>query len=204
MSVDLSLRELLSLEGRVAIVTGAAQGFGFAIARRLAEAGASVAVAEINARGGEEAAARIRKEHKASALSFEADVRDGGSVDRLFADVEASLGPVDILVNNAGGGSSYRFLNLPREEFERVLRLNVLGSFHCAQNAARSMIEGGRGGVIVNIASVDALGSSAEGLVHYTTSKHAIAGLTRAMAMELGPYGVRVNAVCPGAAWTEG
>jgi NAD(P)-dependent dehydrogenase (short-subunit alcohol dehydrogenase family) len=100
--------------------------------------------------------------------------------------------------------SNYRFVAMQQEEFERVLRVNVTGAFLCAQAMAQLLIERHAGGVIVNVASVDALHPSAEGLAHYTTSKHAIAGLTRTLAMELAPHGIRVNAVCPGAAMTEG
>ena len=121
----------------------------------------------------------------------------------LFEAVEQRWGPVDLLVNNAGVFSNYYAADMPRDEWARILDVNVTGTFLCSRAAARSMSPRGAG-VIVNVASVDALAPSAEGLIHYTTSKHAIAGLTRSLAMELAPSGIRVNAVCPGAAMTEG
>ena len=200
-----SLSELASLTGRVAVVTGAAQGFGFAIAERLAESGAAVALVDINEEAAHAAVTRLRDRIPgATAEVVVTDVTEPDSVDAMVASVETRLGPIDILVNNAGVYSNYHFVDLPLEEFERIQRVNLTGVFLCSQRVARSVIAGGRRSVIVHIASVDGLGSSAEGLTHYTTSKHGIAGMTKAMAMELGPAGIRVNAVCPGAAWTEG
>ena len=197
------LRDLWSLEGRCSIVTGAAQGFGAAIARRLAEAGAIVTVADVKEAVAQETADRLAAETGGACRGHRVDVSDEASVSALFDAVESRVGPVDILVNNAGVFSNFLATEMPREEFARIIDVNVTGSFLCAQAAARSM--GPRGaGVIVNVASVDAQTPSAEGLAHYTTSKHAIAGLTRSLAMELAPHGIRVNAVCPGAAMTEG
>lgn len=197
------IEELVDLTGRCAVVTGAAQGFGAAIAARLAEAGAAVVVADVQGD-----AARARAETLAAAghraVAAAADVADPAAVAVLFADAARHTGRVDVVVNNAGVFSNYLVQHLPPDEFDRIMRVNVLGSFHCSQAAARAMLADGRGGTIVNVASVDAFVGSAEGLVHYTTSKHAIAGLTRSLAMELAPHGIRVNAVCPGAAMTEG
>lgn len=195
--------ELLGLRGRCAIVTGAAQGFGAAIAGRLSEAGAVVVVADQNADGAEIRAAALASAG-GRAVADHVDVTDQRGVEALLAAARSHTGRVDILVNNAGVFSNFLVSAMPPEEFERILRVNVLGSFICAQAVSRLMREDGHGGVIVNVASVDALRPSAEGLSHYTTSKHAIAGLTRSLAMELAPHGIRVNAVCPGAAMTEG
>ena len=198
------LSTLSSLADRVAIVTGAAQGFGYAIAERLAEAGAAVGLLDIDFAGAQRAADKIQRwAPGGKLLAVEADVTEPADVEKAFTTVEQHLGPVDILVNNAGVYSNYLFLEMPIAEFDRIQRVNVRGVFLCSQRAARAMTEHG-GGVIVHIASVDALGSSAQGLIHYTTSKHGIAGLTKSMAMELGPMGIRVNAVCPGASYTEG
>ena len=197
------LRDLWSLEGRCSIVTGAAQGFGAAIARRLAEAGAIVTVADVKEAAAQETADRIAAETGGTCRGHRVDVSDEVSVSALFDAVESRVGPVDVLVNNAGVFSNFLATEMPREEFARIIDVNVTGGFLCARAAARSMRPRGAG-VIVNVASVDAQTPSAEGLVHYTTSKHAIAGLTRSLAMELAPHGIRVNAVCPGAAMTEG
>lgn len=197
------LADLWSLEGRCAIVTGAAQGFGAAIARRLAEAGATVTVADINEAAARSTAERLAAETSSTCGGLRVDVSDEASVAALFDAVETRNGPVDVLVNNAGVFSNYLATEMPREEFARIIDVNVTGGFLCARAAARSMRSRGTG-VIINVASVDAQVPSAEGLAHYTTSKHAIAGLTRSLAMELAPHGIRVNAVCPGAAMTEG
>ena len=211
------LADLWRLDGRRAIVTGAARGFGAAIARRLAEAGARVAVADRRGDEADAAAARIAAETGADCWGRPVDVSDEDSVAALFEAVAQRWGPVDLLVNNAGVFSNYYVADMPRDEWARILDVNVTGTFLCSRAAARSMSPRGaeqpesaepgqrhRAGVIVNVASVDALAPSAEGLLHYTTSKHAIAGLTRSLAMELAPAGIRVNAVCPGAAMTEG
>lgn len=197
------LADLWRLDGRRAIVTGAARGFGAAIARRLAEAGARVAVADRRGDEADATAARIAAETGADCWGQQVDVSDEDSVAALFESAAQRWGPVDLLVNNAGVFSNYYVTDMPRDEWARILDVNVTGTFLCSRAAARSMSPRGAG-VIVNVASVDALAPSAEGLLHYTTSKHAIAGLTRSLAMELAPAGIRVNAVCPGAAMTEG
>jgi len=197
------LQELWRLDGRCAIVTGGAQGFGAAIARRLAEAGATVTIADRKAEEAVKAAERIGDETGSVCHARPVDIADEASVDDLVQSVESSVGPLDVLVNNAGVFSNYLSADMPIAEFARIIDVNVTGTFTCARAAIRTMTARGRG-VIVNVASVDALAPSAEGLAHYTTSKHAIAGLTRSLAMEVAPKGIRVNAVCPGAAMTEG
>ncbi|MDH5521770.1 MAG: SDR family oxidoreductase, partial [Acidimicrobiia bacterium] len=197
------LDELWSLRGQTAIVTGAARGFGAAIARRLSEAGATVVVADVRDDDATATAARVAAETGGACHGRPVNVTDEASVTGLFEAVESELGPVDLLVNNAGVFSNYYASELPGQEWTRILEVNVTGTFFCSKAAARRMQDRGAG-VIVNVASVDALASSAEGLVHYTTSKHAIAGMTKSLAMELAPAGIRVNAVCPGAAMTEG
>ena len=197
------LDQLWRLDGRVAIVTGAARGFGAAIARRLAEAGGTVTVADVRPDEAASTAARIAAESGGICYGHPVDVADEESVSKLFAAVESQHGPVDVLVNNAGVFSNFYVSEMSRDEFARIMEINVTGTFLCSRAAARSMRPRGTG-VIINVASVDAQTPSAEGLLHYTTSKHAIAGLTRSLAMELAPAGIRVNAVCPGAAMTEG
>jgi NAD(P)-dependent dehydrogenase (short-subunit alcohol dehydrogenase family) len=197
------LEQLWSLDGRVAVVTGAARGFGAAIARRLSEAGAVVVIADVREADAAATASRIAAETGHQCSSHRLDVADEQSVAELFDAVERRHGPVDVLVNNAGVFSNYYSTEMPLPEWSRIIEVNVTGTFLCSRTAARSMKARGRG-VIVNVASVDALSSSAEGLLHYTTSKHAIAGFTKSLAMELAPFGVRVNSVCPGAAMTEG
>jgi len=198
-----TLGDLISLTGNTAIVTGAAQGFGAAIAFRLAEAGASVTLADTKE---ETLAARAAEfaDLGHPVVTQVANITDSAQVDALIAAASAATGRIDILVNNAGVFSNFLAEHLPIAEFRRILDVNVGGAFAVSQAVVRVMLAGGRGGSIVNIASVDAFHPSAEGLVHYTTSKHAIAGLTKSLAMELAPHRIRVNAVCPGASMTEG
>lgn len=191
---------LLDLTGRTALVTGAAQGFGFAIARRLSEAGARVVVTDVNADKAADAAARLATEFGRSTDSARLDISDEAEVQAVFA----RFGDVDFLVNNAGVFSNFTIENLTAEEFDRIQRVNVRGVFLCSKEFARTMGDRTAGKVIVNIASVDALGPSCPGQVHYTSSKHAVAGLTKGFSVELAPKGVRVCSICPGAALTEG
>ncbi len=199
MMLDLRpIAELYDLSGRVAVVTGAAQGFGAAISRRLAEAGARVVIVDANEAGAASHAERL-VEGGFAAEPRTVDVSNPAAVDEVFDGLRA-----DVVVNNAGVFSNYLAVNMPVDEFNRIMQVNVTGAFLCSRTAAAQMIDAGRPGVIVNVASVDAMHPSAEGLAHYTTSKHAIAGLTRTLAMEFAPHGIRVNAVCPGASMTEG
>ncbi|HUP17567.1 MAG TPA: SDR family oxidoreductase [Acidimicrobiia bacterium] len=194
------LSALIDLGGRLAIVTGAGQGFGYAIAARLADAGASVVVADRDVDRAQLSAARIGNT-QGKAIAARVDVSEPESVEALFASLP---GPADIVVNNAGVFSNYLAHQMPPEEFARIMQVNVNGTFYVSRAFVRAALAAGRSGTIINIASVDAFRGSAEGLAHYTASKHAIAGLTRSMAMEFAPRGIRVNAICPGASMTEG
>lgn len=198
-----SLTALGDLGGRTAVVTGAARGFGAAISDRLAEAGATVVLADVRPEEAAAAAARIADRTGATCLARGLDVTDEAAVAEAFAAWRSEHGAVDVLVNNAGVFSNHLAHEMPISEFDRILTINVRGAYLCSQAALRQMRAAGRG-AIVNVASVDALSTSAEGLTHYTTSKHAIAGMTRSLAVEAAPAGIRVNAVCPGAAMTEG
>jgi len=204
------------LEGLRAAVTGGAQGIGAAIARRLAEEGARVAVLDINAEG---AATVLPAPH----IALACDVTDSASVDRAFAEIQATFGGLDVLVNNAGVGSApgdgmdkYYAAQAQQAEGKqvfadqtihcedagwlRVLDITLNGAFRCSRAAVRLMAEGGNGGSIVNIASTAA--EKGNGPVPYCTAKAGILGMTRAMARELAPRGIRVNAVHPGATET--
>lgn len=193
------LTDLVSLDGCIAVVTGAAQGFGAAIASRLAEAGARVVIADRDAEGAKSRAGELVSLGRA-AEAAQVDVADERSVMAMFE----LAGPVDVLVNNAGVFSNAMATELAADEFDRILAVNVRGTFLCSREFGRRCLAEQRGGAIVNVASVDALVPSCEGQAHYTASKHAVAGLTKALSVELAPRGVRVNAVCPGASMTEG
>src|SRR5438874_451622 len=198
-----ALASLLDLKGKVALVTGGAQGFGFACARRLAEAGAAVVLAD--RRPDRLATARERLAGAGGKVeAVDGDVSVEADVERLVATAVSGFGRLDVLVNNAGVFSNFLLEHLVPAEFKRIVDVNVGGAFLCTRAAAARMREQGEGGSIVNITSIDAVHPSGSGLSHYGTSKHAIWGLTKSMALELGADGIRVNAIAPGPSLTEG
>jgi NAD(P)-dependent dehydrogenase (short-subunit alcohol dehydrogenase family) len=180
------------LDGLRVLVTGASLGIGRAVALAAAAAGAEVVLAARGRAGLEAVAAEVAAAGgRASVLPF-----DAGNPAAIAAAL-AAAGPLDGLVNNAGSVTREPFLDATEAEIDRILALNVKGAALVAQAAARGMVSGGRGGSIVNIASVAGLVGARNRSV-YAASKHAVMGLTRAMALELGSHGIRVNAVCPG------
>jgi len=205
---DSSIDGLLDLSGRVALVTGAGQGFGFAAARRLAEAGAAVLLTD--RRGDRVEAAAARLDSYGARIGWAAgDVSVPDEVDAIVAAAAERFGRLDVLVNNAAAYSNVRIEEMPLHRFANVLDVNVNGAFWCARQAARQMLSQrdsaqGSGGVIVNVTSIDALHPTSAGMSHYTASKHALWGLTKCLALEFGPYGIRTNAVAPGPSLTEG
>ena len=198
-----SIGDLLDLSARVALVTGAAQGFGFAAARRLAEAGASVLLTDRRGDRVEAAAGRLAGHGDRIGWAV-GDVSVREQVDALLAAAIDRFGRLDVLVNNAAAYSNVRIEEMPLDRFAGVIDVNVNGAFWCARQAARQMLEQGGGGSIVNVTSIDALHPTSVGMSHYTTSKHALWGLTKCLALELGPQGIRTNAVAPGPSLTEG
>jgi 2-deoxy-D-gluconate 3-dehydrogenase len=198
-----ALASLLDLSGKVALVTGAAQGFGFACASRLAEAGAAVVLVDRRADRLEAARVQLATAGR-SVAAVDGDVSLEADVDRFVGTAFSRFGRLDVLVNNAGVFSNFLLEHLGPAEFKRIVDVNVGGVFLCTRAAAARMREQGEGGSIVNITSIDAVHPSGSGLSHYGTSKHAIWGLTKAMALELGPDRIRVNAVAPGPSLTEG
>jgi NAD(P)-dependent dehydrogenase (short-subunit alcohol dehydrogenase family) len=192
---------LLDLGGQTVVVTGAGSGLGRSIARRFAEAGADVVVHYGSSEAG---AARVVQEIEGlgrRALAVRADVTEPEDVERLFASA-AKLGGVDLLVCNAGIYPTRPFLQLSVEEWDEMLDVNLRGSFLCGQAAARLMVEQGRGGSIVNVTSISGVNPAADH-AHYNASKAGLELLTQSMAAELGPHGIRVNAVAPGLIWSE-
>ncbi len=186
--------------GRVALVTGAGAGIGKAIAERLAHDGCAVALADMNAEAAEAAAAGIAAAG-GRAIALQADVSDEPAVAAMVAATAARLGRLDILVSNAGIGGTKPFLDTPLDYWQRVLAVNLTGTFLCGQAAARLMVRQG-GGRIVNIASISGLRASA-GRTAYGTSKGGVIALTQQMAIELAPLGITVNAVAPGPVDTD-
>jgi 3alpha(or 20beta)-hydroxysteroid dehydrogenase len=180
------------LSGKVAIITGGARGMGEATSRLFAQEGAKVAVADLL----DEAGAALVQELGGGARFYRHDVTDAASWSALVAQVTQDLGPVDILVNNAGVLLFRSLLETSQEDFERVLKVNLVGNLLGIQAVAPGMIDRGKG-AIVNISSVDGM-KGANGLAAYCSSKWGIRGLTRVAALELGHKGVRVNSVHPG------
>jgi NAD(P)-dependent dehydrogenase (short-subunit alcohol dehydrogenase family) len=181
--------------GRVALVTGAGSGIGEATALRFGAEGAAVAAADVSGPSAEATARRIR-EAGGRAAALTADVSSAADCQRLVAETIAALGPLDILVNNAGIGAVGTVLDTDEATFERVLDVNVKGTFLLSKAVLPGMIAR-KAGVIVNTASIAGVRGIPERAA-YTTSKHAIVGLTRAMALDHVKDGIRVNCVCPG------
>ena len=178
------LADLISLAGRHALVTGGGKGIGAAIARRLAEAGAAVMVADIDKAAAEQVAGEIGAAAGPGggrAIGVELDVTDSAAVEAVVGRAVAELGGLDILVNNAGIFPIFPVLAMPDEEWDRVLRTNLYGAFYCAREAGRQMA--GKGGVIVNVASIQAFRAGAPGLAPYTSSKGALVSFTQALAV---------------------
>lgn len=195
----------MSGAGRVLLVTGAARGIGAATARLAAARGYAVAV---NGRtpGGAAALAAELRAAGGTAEAFTADVADEAAVVAMLTAVEAALGPLDALVNNAGINAAHGPLDeLDAAELRRLLEVNVVGTVLCCREAVRRMScrHGGRGGVIVNVSSMAATTGGREGAVAYAASKAAVDALTKGLAKELAPQGIRVAAVRPGMTVTD-
>lgn len=189
----------MSLQGKVAIVTGSTQGIGRGIALRFAAEGANVVVVGRNDRNG---SAVVEELHglEAKAIYIQTDVTRAGDVDRMVQQTLSAYGQIDILVNNAGGANFARgtpFFELAIDDWQRAIDLNLTGTFLCARAAARNMIERTQG-AIINIASVFSF-ATGTGNAPYTAAKGAVVQLTKVMAADLAPYRVRVNAIAPGA-----
>ena len=188
------------LDGRVAIVTGAAQGIGEACARRLAADGASVSLWDVDAARGEALAAQLR-ESGATASFVHCDVSRKPEVDAGLASVLQAHGRVDALVNNAGIFKAADFLDIAESDWDAVLAVNLKGAFLVAQAVARAMAASG-GGAIVNMSSVNGV-MAIPSIASYNVSKGGVDQLTRVMALALADRGIRVNAVAPGTIATE-
>ena len=186
----------MSLSGKSAIVTGSASGIGREIALTLAADGASVTVADRNLEGAE-AVARQIIESGGAARAAQVDVTNSGQVDAAVEGAAASYGSVDILVNVAGFGFNSPIVDMREEDWDLVLGVNLKGQFLCARAVARRMIRQGNGGRIVNIASTAANNARYAGGA-YCAAKAGVVQLTKVLALELGEYGITVNAVGPG------
>lgn len=182
----------MKLENKIAFVTGAAQGMGAAIVRQFVAQGALVYAADINA----EAIAASVEEFGDRARAVVCNVMDEASVQAAMSRIGDEVGRLDVLVNNAGTGSVDSFLDTPAEHWDRVVGVNLKGTFLCAREAARLMVGKETAGTIINFSSTAAV--SGEGPSHYVASKAGVMGLTRSLARELAPRRIRVNTIVPG------
>lgn len=191
---------MAELDGRVAIVTGGGGGLGEGICATLAAAGASVAVADVS-REKAERVAELASSRGARCVAVETDVSDRRSVGEMVDAVAGELGGVDIVVNNAAIYPLRPWTEIEEEEWDRVLAVNLKGYFLCARAAYPHIREGGRGRII-NVASITFL-IGWSGFLDYVSSKGAVIGFTRTLAREVGPDGITVNAISPGAFPTD-
>lgn len=177
----------------IALVTGAAQGIGYASAEAIAETGARVVLADVNAEGVAAAAAKLGGD----AVAMTVDMGDPAQISALFDRIEAEIGVVSILVNNAGIALPNDFLETAVEDFKAVIDVNLTGTFLAIQRAAKGMIAAGLKGAVVNMSSINAQ-VAIPAIPAYCASKGGVMQLTKASALALAPHGIRVNAVGPG------
>ena len=197
-----TISQLFDLKGKGAIVTGAGMGIGQGIALRLAEAGASVLVADIKPEAAAETV-RLIQAQDGFAYAVQADAASPADAERVAQEAVDKFGRLDILVNNAGIYPMMPALEVTEALWDKVLDVNLKGVFFYTQAAAKRMVAAGQGGRIVNIASIDALHPTGN-LVHYDASKGGVVMVTRALALEFGKYGITVNAIAPGTINTPG
>lgn len=190
------------LENKIAMITGATRGIGYAIAEKYIEHGAAVAICGSRPESAQQAAAKLKEGHPAAqVMALWPDLNNPASIQEAVGQVKNTYGRLDILVNNAGMSARYSLYEYKQEDFEKIMDLNVNALFYCSQAAARIMKEQG-GGVILNTSSMVSFYGQALGC-GYPTSKFAVNGLTKSLARELGKDNIRVNAVAPGITNTD-
>jgi 3-oxoacyl-[acyl-carrier protein] reductase len=187
-------------EGKVALVTGAAQGIGFATAELFAEEGARIVLCDLAADAAQAAAAAIEGKYGVAAAGFGCDVGDEAQVENMVAGAATRFGTVDILVNNAGVTRDNLLFKMSVADWDAVMGVHLRGTFLCTRAVQKLMVEQ-RSGKIVNLSSTSALGN--RGQANYSTAKAGLQAFTRTAAIELGPYNINVNAVAPGFVDTE-
>lgn len=191
----------MSIENKVTIITGGAQGIGFACGQRFARDGARVVLADINEKGGEAAADSIR-DAGGDAMFFACDVGDKAQVNALVAKTIEKHGRLDVMISNAAILHIADILDLEEEDYDRVVRVNLKGFFLTGQAAARQMVEQGEGGAIINMSSIQAV-ITLPNILTYSICKGGVKSLTVSMALALADKGIRVNAIGPGSIATD-
>ena len=186
----------MRLAGKVALVTGAQQGIGAAIGRALAEEGADVALSWLDDQAGAEAVANYARQAGRRAHLIRADVARLADIEAMVAETVRALGVPDILVNNAGVYPRVKFLEMRESDWDHVLDINLKAGCFAAVGVAKALIAAGKRGSIINLSS-QAMRGAVRG-VHYSASKGGVVSMTRAMALELAPHNIRVNAIAPG------
>ncbi|PLV59170.1 SDR family oxidoreductase [Thermotoga sp. KOL6] len=188
---------MFDLKGRTALITGGSRGLGFGIAQGLAEAGSTVLLVSRNFQEAVEAAQRISKEYKVIAKAYECDVSKYEDVKKLIEIVEEEFGKLDTVVNAAGINKRYPAEKFPIEEFERVIAVNLLGTYYVCKETFK-LLRKSDNPSIINIGSLTVEEVTMPNIAAYAASKGGVASLTKALAKEWGKYGIRVNAIAPG------
>ena len=192
----------MSLQGKVALVTGAGNGIGEAVAVALAEAGPTVACADINPATAKTTADKAAA-FQVPSMAIEADCGDVASINAMVEQCVARFGQLDIIINNAGVTWSAYIMDLTEADWDRMHRSNAKGVFFCLQAAARQMIAQGHGGRIINIASIAGRGFKDTSNAAYAATKGAVIALTKTAAQQLGRHDINVNSICPGVTFTS-
>ncbi len=195
--------DLLNLSNQTAIVTGGAMGIGFGIVTRLAMAGANVVIADINQQVGQDASNQLNSQGYKT-IFVKTDVSNESDVKNSIGLAVSTYGSLNILVNNAGIYPTVPVMQMPLEQFQKVIDINLKSVFIYTTAAAEVMINQGQGGKIINITSIDSLHPSSIGLAAYDASKHGLWGFTKNVALELAPHHIYINNVAPGGISTPG
>lgn len=199
-----STKELFSLKGNTAIVTGGTSGIGRCVADYLASAGANVAIVSRHADAAKTVAKAIAEAYDVATVGIECDVSDPAAVDHMIDTVSRAIGTADVLLNNAGININGSAIDLNYEDWQHVLDVNVNGVFLTARAFAKKLIAENKQGSVINMASISAsIVNQPQSQTAYNTSKAAVVHMTKTLAIEWVKWGIRVNAVSPGYVWTE-